>query len=301
MSVPDVESAEVSEIAREIASQPSTWREAVRRSGALAQVLPEVGARALAVGCGTSLYVARAYAGLREGRGRGWTDAFPASEVPAGRTYDRAIAISRSGTTTEVERFLAADRPFPTVAIVAVADSPVARAADAVIELGFADERSVVQTRFATSVLAMLRAGLGDDLDPVIEQAELALSEPAPVEPEDRDHYVFLGQGWAVGLAEEAALKLKEAAHAWSEAYPAMEFRHGPISIAGPSSVVWAIGQVDPGVLEDAAATGASIVGGELDPMAELVRIQRTAVALAEAKGLDPDQPRHLTRSVVLS
>jgi glucosamine 6-phosphate synthetase-like amidotransferase/phosphosugar isomerase protein len=35
--------------------------------------------------------------------------------------------------------------------------------------------------------------------------------------------------------------------------------------------------------------------------MAELVKIQRTAVLLAEAKGLDPDRPRHLTRSVVLS
>jgi fructoselysine-6-P-deglycase FrlB-like protein len=291
----------VSEIAREIASQPSSWREAVRRSGTLASNLPEVGARALAVGCGTSLFVARAYARLRETRGRGWTDAFPASEVPEGRAYDRAIAISRSGTTTEVERFLAAERPYPALAIVAVADTPVAYAADAVIELGFADERSVVQTRFATSVLAMLRASLGDDLGPVIDQAELALSEPLPVEPEDHDHYVFLGQGWATGLAEEASLKLREAAHAWSEAYPAMEFRHGPISVAGPSSVVWAVGPVDPGVLEDASATGASIVGGELDPMAELVRIQRTAVALAEARGLDPDRPRHLTRSVVLS
>jgi fructoselysine-6-P-deglycase FrlB-like protein len=34
--------------------------------------------------------------------------------------------------------------------------------------------------------------------------------------------------------------------------------------------------------------------------MAELVLIQRMAVELAEARGLDPDHPRHLTRSVVL-
>ena len=38
-----------------------------------------------------------------------------------------------------------------------------------------------------------------------------------------------------------------------------------------------------------------------LDPMAELVMAQRLAVALAEAHGLDPDRPRHLARSVVLS
>jgi fructoselysine-6-P-deglycase FrlB-like protein len=39
----------------------------------------------------------------------------------------------------------------------------------------------------------------------------------------------------------------------------------------------------------------------QLDPLAELVLAQRLAVAIAEAKGLDPDHPRHLTRSVVLT
>ena len=47
------------------------------------------------------------------------------------------------------------------MAITAVPDAPVARAADEVIDLGFADEESVVQTRFATTELALLRAHLG--------------------------------------------------------------------------------------------------------------------------------------------
>ena len=111
---------------------------------------------------------------------------------------------------------------------------------------------------------------------------------------------MFLGQGWTVGLANEAALKLREAASAWTEAYPAMEYRHGPISATGPGTLVWAIGAVDPGVLADAADTGAIIVNEGSDPMAELVLIQRMAVELAEAQGLDPDHPKHLTRSVVL-
>jgi fructoselysine-6-P-deglycase FrlB-like protein len=63
---------------------------------------------------------------------------------------------------------------------------------------------------------------------------------------------------------------------------------------------VWAIGPVDPGVLADAADTGATIVNRGSDPMAELVLIQRMAVGLAESHGLDPDHPKHLTRSVVL-
>jgi fructoselysine-6-P-deglycase FrlB-like protein len=294
----------VSEIAREIASQPWCWREAAQRGAALAEVdgvLPRSGAPAAAVGCGTSLYVAQAYASLREELGHGPTDAFPASEAPVGRGYPTVVAISRSGTTTEVVRYLSAVQAFRRVAVVGVLDSPVAGEADEAVALEFADERAVVQTRFATSALAFLRAHVGQDMGSAIEDGERAVEAPLPLDPSRYRHYVFLGRGWSVGLANEAALKLREAARAFSESYPAMEFRHGPISVAGPESVVWALGPIDPAVLEDAAATGATVLGGDRDPMAELIVIQRTAVALAEARGLDPDHPRHLTRSVVLS
>lgn len=291
----------MSEIAREIASQPACWREAVQVGARSADALPGSGGRVCVVGCGTSLYMAQAYAALREGAGQGETDAFPASEAPLDRPYEAAIAISRSGTTTEVARYLREVQVPRRVAIVGVPGSPVAEAADNVVSLGFADERSVVQTRFATSVLAFLRAHLGEDLGGVIEQAERAIASPLPIAPSEHDHFVFLGEGWSVGLANEGALKLREAAQAWTESYPAMEFRHGPISVVRPGSVVWALGGVDAAVLEDAAAAGATVVGGDRDPMAELVIIQRTAAALAGARGLDPDHPRNLTRSVALS
>ncbi|CAM5647385.1 hypothetical protein SALBM311S_07571 [Streptomyces alboniger] len=42
-------------------------------------------------------------------------------------------------------------------------------------------------------------------------------------------------------------------------------------------------------------------MAGGLDPLAELVRVQRLAVAVAAARGLDPDRPRHLSRSVILA
>ena len=290
----------MSELEREIASQPACWREAASR-GTRSEVLAPTGARAAFVGCGTSLYMAQAAAALREGTGAGETDAFAASQAPLGRPYDTVVAISRSGTTSEVVRFLREVRGPRRVAIVGVADSPVAEAADVVVPLGFADERSVVQTRFATSVLAYVRAWLGEDLEPIASRVDAILGEPLPVDPTEHDHFVSLGEGWSVGLANEGALKLREAAQAWTESYPAMEFRHGPISVAGPDSVVWAIGAVDPAIRGDATATGATVLGGELDPMAELIRVQRTAVALADARHLDPDRPRNLTRSVVLS
>lgn len=288
-------------ITSEIASQPALWRKAAGVASAVAGLLPAPGEPAAAIGCGTSLHVARAYAALREERNLGTTDAATASELSPHRSYGRVVAISRSGTTTEVLRTLERLRgSIATVAVTAVPGSPVASTADDTIVLDFANEQSVVQTRFATTALAVLRAHIGDRLEAAIVDGEAALAEALPAEPTEFKQFVFLGQGWTVGLADEAALKLREAASAWTEAYPAMEYRHGPISAAGRGTLVWAIGPVDPGVLADAAETGATIVNGGSDPMAELVLIQRMAVRLAEAHGLDPDHPKHLTRSVVL-
>ena len=288
-------------ITSEIASQPALWRKAAGVASAVAGLLPAPGEPAAAIGCGTSLHIARAYAALREERNLGTTDAATASELSPHRSYGRVVAISRSGTTTEVLRTLERLRgSIATVAVTAVPGSPVASTADDTIVLDFANEQSVVQTRFATTALAVLRAHIGDRLEAAIVDGEAALAEALPAEPTEFKQFVFLGQGWTVGLADEAALKLREAASAWTEAYPAMEYRHGPISAAGRGTLVWAIGPVDPGVLADAADTGATIVNGGSDPMAELVLIQRMAVGLAEAHGLDPDHPKHLTRSVVL-
>ena len=126
------------------------------------------------------------------------------------------------------------------------------------------------------------------------------MAAPLPVAPEDFEQFVFLGRGWTVGLAAEAGLKFREASLAWSEAYFAMEYRHGPISVAGPQTLVWLVGVDDAELVADIAATGASVRVGRDEPMAELVTMQRAAVALAAARDLDPDQPQHLTRSVVL-
>lgn len=294
-------SREMSDTAQEVASQPDRWRRAVALAPGVAQALPALGERAAIVGCGTSLYVARAYAGLREEAGHGETDAFPASEFPASRSYDRVVAISRSGTTSEVVSLLRGLDQVRTVVITGVPTSPLVQIASDAVTLEFADERSVVQTRFATSTLAMLRAHLGHELGPVIADAERALAEPVPAEDVDHEHFVFLGHGWSVGIAEEAALKLREATRSYTEAYPAMEYRHGPISIAGDRTLVWVIGTPDPSIVDDVRAVGVSVRVATLDPMAELVRVHRLTLALAERRGLDPDHPQHLTRSVVLS
>jgi fructoselysine-6-P-deglycase FrlB-like protein len=288
----------------EIASQPSCWRRAVElvREPAVASLLPPDGADVAAVGCGTSWFMAQAYAAAREAAGRGKTDAFAASEFPAGRRYSHVLALSRSGTTTELEQLLGA-LPSETAALLvtAVVRSPAARVAGEVILLGFADEESVVQTRFATTALALLRAGLGEDLTAAVRDAGRALAAPLPLAPGAVRQVTFLGTGWTVGLAAEAALKCREAAQLWTESYPAMEYRHGPISIAGPGTATWALGPLPAGLAAQIKATGAAVVETPgLDPLAALILVQRFAVAEAEHRGLDPDRPRALTRSVIL-
>jgi fructoselysine-6-P-deglycase FrlB-like protein len=291
----------MSAVADEIVTQPDVWRSAAELASEVSDRLPPRGARVAMIGCGTSFYMARAGAALREAGGFGESDPFVASEFPGGRAYEVVVAISRSGTTTEV--IWALDQlssNAESLAVCADAHAPLVERARRSVVLGFADERSVVQTRFATGVLALFRASFGHDVDAMARDAERAVAQPVPVDPSDFEHFVFLGRGWAAALADEAALKFREAAGVWTESYPAMEYRHGPISAADERTLVWTFGPVDADLLDDVRRTGATVVEGVLDPMVDLVTAQRAAVALAEVRGLDPDRPRHLARSVVL-
>ncbi len=282
----------------EIASQPDCWRRAI--SEVSADALPRRGERVAVIGCGTSWFIAQAYAVLRERAGHGETDAFAASEFPVGRRYDRVLALSRSGTTTEVLEVLA-NAGTRTTAVTASPGTPVITTADEIVMLDFADETSVVQTRFATTQLALLRAHLGEDLTGAIADAERAVAAPLAAESLTAEQFTFLGRGWAYGLALEAGLKMREACRAWTESYPAMEYRHGPISIAGPDRITWMLGESPRGLRGEVEATGGLFLESTLDPMAELITVQRLAVARAHAQGLNPDEPLHLTRSVILS
>jgi fructoselysine-6-P-deglycase FrlB-like protein len=285
----------------ELADQPACWQRAIELASTGLPGLPERGERVAVVGCGTSLFMAQAYASLRETAGLGETDAFAASEMPSGRRYDRVVALSRSGTTTEVLDLLGGLRgTVPTTAITADPGTPVMTAADEVLVLDFADERSVVQTRFATTTLTLLRAHLGQDLSAAVRDARRAVDEALPAGLTDRTQFTFLGTGWTTGLAAEAALKMREASLSWTESYPAKEYRHGPIAITDERSAVWMFGPAPEGLREQVAATGGLWVRPDLDPVASLILAQRLALALAGLRGLDPDVPRHLTRSVIL-
>ncbi|MGH3235893.1 MAG: SIS domain-containing protein [Streptosporangiaceae bacterium] len=306
----------MSHLTDEIASQPECWSKAIEMAGSAESALPAPGERVAAVGCGSSLNVARCYAVLREAAGQGETEAFPASEVPATRRYDRLVYISRTGTTTEVlDALRRAPRGTRTTAVTADPDAALAREASQVVLLDFADERSVVSSRFITSSIVLLRAhlascrsadsragaGLDTDVRALPDAAAREVARPLPPDLAERTEFTFLGRGWAAAVADEAALKLREASRTWAESYPVLEYRHGPISVSDEHTVVWALGEVPADLLADARRTGVIVIASDADPLAGLIGAQRLAAVLAERKGMDPDQPRALSRSVILA
>lgn len=286
----------------EIASQPAIWWEAIESRSAIAdELLALPGSRVLVLGCGTSAFLAESYAALRERAGFGVTDAAYASEPWPWRDYDAVVLLSRSGTTTEViEALDVLPAGVRTIAVTGVADSPLAARVDDVLLLDFADEKSVVQTRFPTTFLLLARHALGEDVSGLPDEVEARLAAPLGIETGALSHFVYLGSGWTYGLAQEAALKIREAAQAWSESYPALDYRHGPLAVADERSIVWILGDAEPSLIADIERTGALVRSSTGDPLVELADAQRLAVAIAEQRGLDPDNPRLLTRSIVL-
>ncbi len=289
-------------VTEEIASQPQMWARGIDLAGQVTDLLPKPGERVAFVGCGTSWFVSQVLAAWRESAGLGESDAFTATEMPTGRSYDRIVTITRSGTTTEIIDLLAAVRgSVPTLTLTADLDTPVVGVADGVVDLSFADESSVVQTRFATTAMMLFRQAFGLVPEGILDACAAAVAAEIPDRHVRAEEISFLGRGWTIGVANEAALKFRETSSSWAEAYSAMEYRHGPISIAQPGRLTWMFGAAPTGLADQVAATGAEFVDHDLDPLVDLVLAQRVAVARALALGADPDQPRNLTRSVVLS
>jgi fructoselysine-6-P-deglycase FrlB-like protein len=303
----------------EIASQPGLWRRALAYADAGVPGMPAAGERVLVLGCGTSYYVGLAYATLREFAGLGETDSLIASEVPPRlRTYDRVIAISRSGTSSELLRAVEALRHqqpgVPVTALLGEQNTPLARLANDIVDLSFADEQSVVQTRFPTTQLVLLRgvlaaqaarAGTEDEnlraplagLSDLPAAADAALAGDLPAT--GIRQLVILGSGWGAHIAEEAALKVRESAAAWTEAYAVGEYRHGPVATSGPGTLVWGLDELPGDIVDIVEASGGVVEHGCGEPLVELVRLHRFAVELAAEAGRDADRPQLLSRSVI--
>ncbi|MEV4737597.1 MULTISPECIES: SIS domain-containing protein [unclassified Microbacterium] len=287
----------------ELSSQPEVWQQALDLVDQHAALLPTTGEKVLVVGCGTSYYIGDSYAYLRNDAGLGRTRAAIPSELDWIDDDEHIIVISRSGTTVDVvdlvEKYGNTHR---VTAILGDTDTALGRlCAERTVHLGFADEKSIVQTRFATTVLATLRASIGQADDALVADARTALAADLPVDPAEVQHIVFLGHRWTNGLAQEAALKVRESAGFWTEAYSMWEYQHGPISCAGSNTLVWFLGEAPDVVADDVRSTGATVYVNDLDPHANLPLVHRLAVDLAALRGRNPDTPPFLNRSVLVT
>jgi glucosamine--fructose-6-phosphate aminotransferase (isomerizing) len=131
---------------------------------------------------------------------------------------------------------------------------------------------------------------------------------------------MVIGRGAGFAIAQEAALKLKETSAIQAEAFSSAEVRHGPMALiddnypllvfaprgaeqAGLLSLAADMRQRGARVLlaapDDIAERDLTLSRAEhpaLDPILAIQSFYVMAAGLAEARGMDPDQPRHLSK-----
>jgi glucosamine--fructose-6-phosphate aminotransferase (isomerizing) len=334
---------------QEIIAQPAAWQNALDVTGAHAAALKALSENAdqvIFTGCGSTYYLSLAAAALFQELTGKSARGVPGSELllnPAtcqvGRTVSSPllVAVSRSGTTTETiratEAFKASGRG-PVVVISNYPDTPLAKLGDITLILPAGQEESVAQTRsfaamyVAATALAAIAAGRDDLLAamPGLPAAgERLLAQYAGQSQQIGenlafDRFYFLGSGGRYGLACEVNLKMKEMTLTHSEPFHFLEFRHGPMSMVTPGTVIAGLlseknAAHEAAVLGEMRAKGATILSlGEsaadvafASGLPEAVRgvlylpvLQLTAYYRSLAKGLNPDRPANLTAVVTL-
>jgi glucosamine--fructose-6-phosphate aminotransferase (isomerizing) len=183
--------------------------------------------------------------------------------------------------------------------------------------------------------LAMLSAALegGEsrwaELDRVPDLVQAAIGLSSPVDDRTSryryaEQFVVVGRGFNYATAFEVALKMKETSYVLAEPYSPADLLHGPVAIIDrgfPVVLVATSGRVlddlenltdllerrraevvaisdDPDVLVR-ARVGLPVPAGVpewISPMVAVVPGQLFAVALARMRGLDPDEPRGLSK-----
>jgi glucosamine--fructose-6-phosphate aminotransferase (isomerizing) len=226
----------------EIREQPAVLRR-IAASATVQQLHAAIGSRdVLFTGSGSSLFVAQlaALAWRRDGRR---TTAVAASEA---RTYGAAprdacvVALSQSGRTGDVLDALAALEPARTIVLTNDAASPLAVRADVTIDVLAGVERAVPATKSVTAMAALLLAPTGDrslleDAAGVIgawlDGDALPVMDAAAALFEAAQSIIVIGAGFGVPVADEIALKIKEATYRHAEGFGAGEFRHGSTAL----------------------------------------------------------------------
>jgi glucosamine--fructose-6-phosphate aminotransferase (isomerizing) len=244
------------------------------------------------------------------------------------------LAISQSGRSPDLLAWsrAAAETGGFVLALVNDADSPLARQADLTLPLHAGSELSVAATKSyiaSLSVVCQLTAAWSEDaelsralekLPALLDRAwTLPWDAALPMLRDARGLYV-IGRGLGFGVAQEAALKLKETSGLHAEAFSSAEVRHGPMALVGPGFPILALAQDDESrsdietavqsCVEQVAQvmmagrrelSGVTLLPTEpghaaLQPIAMIQSFYRLAAQLSVARGLDPDRPPNLAK-----
>jgi glutamine---fructose-6-phosphate transaminase (isomerizing) len=244
------------------------------------------------------------------------------------------LAISQSGKSPDILSSIVAAREAGAIVVAMLndADSPAAALADMVIPLHAGVERSVAATKsYVASLMAithLVGEWTGDrEIDRALDGAEdhinVAFEQDwgaaAQVMEATKSMFV-IGRGLTFGVANEAALKLKETSALHAEAFSAAEVRHGPMAIVGQNFPVLMLQPEDPTkasfpqLSEEFASRGAQVfaTGEKLPGAIMLPSVQNVhpliapaclitsfygfAEKLALARGRNPDDPPWLKK-----
>lgn len=164
------------------------------------------------------------------------------------------IAPSRSGSTSEVVealRLIQSNKRVAVLALSCVTDSPLSKQADFSIELPWAFDHSVCQTRTVINLYVanlLLAAFLGHDevviadIQKAINQGEAFMDRVESSIRQTADfawtNAVVLADGELQGLASEGAIALTEIAKVQAHSYHLLDVRHGPMVTIGPDTLV---------------------------------------------------------------
>ena len=245
-----------------------------------------------------------------------------------------AVAISQSGQSPDLVETMAglAGAGAITAAFVNSKGSPLARTCEWVVPLCAGVERSVAATKsYIAALAAVARLVAHWERDRRLLEALATLPErlsiaarmdgAAAIEALARtERAMIVGRGLGFAVALEAALKLKETCAIQAEAFSSAEIRHGPMALVeeGYPLLVFALrGAEQAGLIElarDLRGRGARVIlaapadiderdvtlavadSEVLDPILAIQTFYVIAARVAEARGQNPDVPRHLSK-----
>jgi glucosamine--fructose-6-phosphate aminotransferase (isomerizing) len=326
---------------REIREQPARWTR-LARSHAAARLAETIVGDVVLIGSGSSLFVAQL--GALALRRRGFNaQALAATEARLdNRAYRKrtVIAVSQSGRSTDLLQAIDLLSPQRLIALTNTANSPLAERADLTIELDAGVEIAVPASKSVSSSAllllwaASLAAKDGHRTADMLERtasdvaawlaagdASLAPIARAAQRIARRSSLVVLGSDYGLPIANETALKFKEACYLHAEGFAAGEFRHGSVAMVDGTTAI--IGIVDEDALaivarplREVEASGAIryTIGGSrvagierlgpevetpFNTLAWLVTMQMLALHVARARGIDSDAPRGLSKALV--